>query len=150
MGPVGGRMLAAPSRRCNCGRNLWRPFAASPNLSRSRQEGAMFKHILLPTDGSDLSRKAVLYGVQLAKACGSKVTGLTLAEPYRVGSMDAVLISVGRDEYEQESRRISELALERVRMAAEAAGGSCDTIRGNHHQPHPASTVAAPAHGTGL
>ncbi len=96
----------------------------------------MFKHILLPTDGSDLSRKAVLYGVQLAKACGSKVTGLTLAEPYRVGSMDAVLISVGRDEYEQESRRISELALERVRMAAEAAGVSCDTIREIHDQPY--------------
>lgn len=27
----------------------------------------MFKHILIPTDGSDLSRKAILYGVQLAK-----------------------------------------------------------------------------------
>ena len=35
----------------------------------------MFKHILIPTDGSDLSRKAVLYGVQLAKASGAKVTG---------------------------------------------------------------------------
>ena len=29
--------------------------------------GSMFKHILIPTDGSDLSRKAILYGVQLAK-----------------------------------------------------------------------------------
>src|SRR5260370_41815126 len=102
----------------------------------------MFKHILLPTDGSDLSRKAVLYGVQLAKACGSKVTGLTLAEPYRVGSMDAVLISVGRDEYEQESRRISELALERVRMAAEAAGGGFDRKPGSHSQA-PRPTTAA-------
>ena len=27
----------------------------------------MFHHILIPTDGTDLSRKAVLYGVQLAK-----------------------------------------------------------------------------------
>ena len=110
----------------------------------------MFKHILLPTDGSDLSRKAVLYGVQLAKACGSKVTGLTLAEPYRVGSMDAVLISVGRDEYEQESRRISELALERVRMAAEAAGVSCDTIREIHDQPYRAIIDAAHAKGCDL
>jgi nucleotide-binding universal stress UspA family protein len=46
----------------------------------------MFKHILIPTDGSDLSRKAVLYGVQLAKECKSKVTALTLAEPYHVAS----------------------------------------------------------------
>ena len=68
----------------------------------------MFKHILIPTDGSDLSRKAVLYGVQLAKESGAKVTALTIAEPYRVASMDAVLVSVGEDEYEEESRRISE------------------------------------------
>ena len=32
----------------------------------------MFKHILIPTDGSDLSRKAVLYGVQLAKTAKRK------------------------------------------------------------------------------
>jgi nucleotide-binding universal stress UspA family protein len=59
----------------------------------------MFKHILIPTDGSDLSRKAVLYGVRLAKEAGAKVTALTIAEPYRVASMDAVLISIGEDEY---------------------------------------------------
>ena len=40
----------------------------------------MFKHILIPTDGSDLSRKAVLYGVQLAKETGAKVTALTVTD----------------------------------------------------------------------
>jgi nucleotide-binding universal stress UspA family protein len=68
----------------------------------------MFKHILIPTDGSDLSRKAVLYGVELAKAVGAKVTALTLTEPYHVASMDAVLVSIGEDEYDAESRRISD------------------------------------------
>ena len=48
----------------------------------------MFKHILIPTDGSDLSRKAVLYGVRLAKESGAKVTALTVAEPYPVAAMD--------------------------------------------------------------
>src|SRR6202008_5007616 len=57
----------------------WRNALA---LRHTIEEGAMFKHILIPTDGSDLSRKAVLYGVQLAKECRSKVTALTLAEPY--------------------------------------------------------------------
>jgi hypothetical protein len=46
----------------------------------------------------------------LAKECKSKVTALTLAEPYHVASMDAVLVSVGEDEYEEESRRISDQA----------------------------------------
>jgi nucleotide-binding universal stress UspA family protein len=32
----------------------------------------MFKHILLPTDGSDLSRKAILNGLQLARNAGPR------------------------------------------------------------------------------
>lgn len=38
----------------------------------------MFKHILLPTDGSELSRKAAASGIQLAKALGARVTGLSV------------------------------------------------------------------------
>ena len=110
----------------------------------------MFQHILIPTDGSDLSRKAVLYGVQLAKECGSRVTALTLTEPYRVASMDAVLVSIGEDEYEEESRRVSERALEQVRMAAAATGVSCDTIREVHDQPYRAIIDAAHAKGCDL
>jgi nucleotide-binding universal stress UspA family protein len=110
----------------------------------------MFKHLLIPTDGSDLSRKAVLYGVQLAKETGAKVTALTLAEPYHVASMDAVLVSVGEDEYEEGSRRIAEQALEQVRIAADAAGVPCDTIREVHDQPYRAIIDAAHAKGCDL
>ena len=110
----------------------------------------MFKHILIPTDGSDLSRKAVLYGVQLAEECGARVTALTLSEPYRVASMDVVLVSVGEDEYEEESRRIADHALAQVRVAADAAGVSCDTIREVHDQPYRAIIDAAHAKGCDL
>jgi len=37
----------------------------------------MFKNILIPTDGSALSRKSVKAGVALAKAIGARVTWLT-------------------------------------------------------------------------
>ncbi len=107
----------------------------------------MFQHILIPTDGSDLSRKAVLYGVQLAKESGAKVTALTLTEPYRVASMDAVLVSVGEDEYEEELRRVSEQALEHVKTAAAAAGVPCDTVREVHDQPYRAIIDVAHAQG---
>ena len=110
----------------------------------------MFKHLLIPTDGSDLSRKAVLYGVQLAKECGAKVTALTLAEPYRVASMEAVLVSVGEDDYEEESRRVADQALEQVRVAAEAAGVPCETLREVHDQPYRAIIDAAHAKGCDL
>jgi nucleotide-binding universal stress UspA family protein len=36
----------------------------------------MFKHILLPTDGSELSATAIKQGVRFAKSIGAKVTGL--------------------------------------------------------------------------
>ena len=39
----------------------------------------MYKHILIPTDGSDLSRAAALSAVKLAQALGAKVTAFFAA-----------------------------------------------------------------------
>ncbi len=105
----------------------------------------MFKHILIPTDGSDLSRKAVLYGVRLAKESGAKVTALTVAAPYPVAAMDAVLVPVAEDEYDEQSRALGEKALQQVTMAADAAGVPCETIREVHDQPYRAIIDAAHA-----
>jgi nucleotide-binding universal stress UspA family protein len=41
----------------------------------------MFKNILIPTDGSALSQKAVVRGIALAKSLGAKVTGFFAAPP---------------------------------------------------------------------
>ena len=110
----------------------------------------MFKHILIPTDGSDLSRKAILYGVQLAKEFGAKVTGLTVTEPYQAAGMDAVFVPVDLGDYEEQSRVLSEKAIEQVKMAAQAAGVSCETIREVHDQPYRAIIDAALALGCDL
>ena len=96
----------------------------------------MFKHILIPTDGSDLSRKAVIYGVQLAKSLGARVTAITLTEPYHVASMDAVLVAETVEEHDERVARIADRALEQVRMAAEAAGVAAETVRESHDQPY--------------
>jgi nucleotide-binding universal stress UspA family protein len=110
----------------------------------------MFKHILIPTDGSDLSRKAILYGAQLAKESGAKVTGLTVTEPYQAAGMDAVFVPVDLGDYEEQSRVLSEKAIEQVKMAAQAAGVSCETIREVHDQPYRAIIDAALALGCDL
>jgi nucleotide-binding universal stress UspA family protein len=39
----------------------------------------MYKHILIPTDGSALSTRAVAQGIGLAKLTGARVTGLFVA-----------------------------------------------------------------------
>ena len=44
----------------------------------------MFKHILIPTDGSELTGKAIQSGVALAKSVGAKVTGITITVPSQV------------------------------------------------------------------
>jgi nucleotide-binding universal stress UspA family protein len=110
----------------------------------------MFKHILLPTDGSDLSRKAVLYGVQLAKESKAKVTSITVTGPYLAASMNAVLIPVDEEDYEEQARQLSERAMEQVKMAADAAGVSCETIREIHDQPYRAIIDAAHERGCDL
>lgn len=42
----------------------------------------MYKHILISTDGSDLAQKGVAHGLALAKAIGSKVSVVTVSQPY--------------------------------------------------------------------
>ncbi len=44
----------------------------------------MFKHILIPTDGSPVSAKAVKAGIAFAKLSGAKVTGYYAVEPVPV------------------------------------------------------------------
>jgi nucleotide-binding universal stress UspA family protein len=41
----------------------------------------MFKHILIPTDGSPVAARAVRAGVDFAKQAGAKVTGYYAVEP---------------------------------------------------------------------
>lgn len=42
----------------------------------------MYRHILVATDGSRLSRKAIVAAVRLAKAVGARVTGAFVIAPY--------------------------------------------------------------------
>ncbi len=96
----------------------------------------MFKHILIPTDGSDLSRKAVLYGVQLAKSAGGRVTAITVMEPYRVAAMEIALAAESIDEHEARVAQQADRALEQVKMAAEAASVPVETMRDTNDQPY--------------
>ena len=42
----------------------------------------MYRHILVPTDGSKLSAKAIRTAARLAKLCGAKLTGLYVIPSY--------------------------------------------------------------------
>lgn len=48
----------------------------------------MYKHILVPTDGSSRSERATQAAVELAKALGARVTGLYVTDPTYVRELD--------------------------------------------------------------
>ncbi|HUL55479.1 MAG TPA: universal stress protein [Usitatibacter sp.] len=78
----------------------------------------MYKHILVPTDGSKLSLKAVKEAAALARACKAKVTALYVIEPYlpRIADESLIPASLARDqaEYKKNSEKIASDALAKV------------------------------------
>jgi nucleotide-binding universal stress UspA family protein len=84
----------------------------------------MFKHILVPTDGSELSGKAVKAAVELAAAVGAKVTGF-FAAPAATPVIYDDLLPVGYvtpDQHEALIKAASRKNLAVIEEAARAAG----------------------------
>jgi nucleotide-binding universal stress UspA family protein len=81
----------------------------------------MYRHILLPTDGSPLSRKAIKAGVAFAGKIGARVTGFYSPEQYEVLAYGEYFPPdvITRAEWDRHSKRTAEKILAYV--AAEAA-----------------------------
>ena len=110
----------------------------------------MHKHILLPTDGSELSEQAVNYGVALAKAVNAKVTGVTVSTSFHIIALEPHMVT---DTLESYTARISNVAaqrLDRVKDAARAAGVECDVVHAQHEHPYQAIIDTAVRRGCDL
>lgn len=110
----------------------------------------MFKHILIPTDGSVLATEAVEKGIALARAAGARVTFLMVVEPFHVLSVDSVQLESTRSEYEKHAVGIARETLAAAAAKAEAAGVAAATIDGQDDQPFRAIVEAADARGCDL
>ena len=87
----------------------------------------MYKHILLPTDGSALAREAIKAGVKLAKTVGARVTGFYAAPPATPIEYKGML-PVGYSDPSAREKMIERTAaqyLEAIEKAAQAAGVRC-------------------------
>lgn len=90
----------------------------------------MYRHILIPTDGSRLSKKAIVHGVALAQALGAKVTGVFAAPPALPMAYDD-FIPVGYPDPDAQARNLERRArrhLGVVEAAAARAGVTCRTV----------------------
>ena len=72
----------------------------------------MYRHILIPTDGSELAERAVTHGLSLAKFVGAKVTVIIAAEAFA--------------KYTEQIKKHNASVLDRVANAAKQAGVPCD------------------------
>jgi nucleotide-binding universal stress UspA family protein len=89
----------------------------------------MFKKILVPTDGSPLSEKSIYAAVEFARANGSEIIAVSVAEPY-VYSMFAEGSGVIPVESKAHDERVQELAqkhVEKVAKLAQARNVACKT-----------------------
>lgn len=110
----------------------------------------MFKHILIPTDGSELSERAVLAGVSFAKEVGAQVTGITALPEFRTFTFDSDMIEMTEDEYLAASERRGAKFLATLTDAARAAGVACNSLLARSDRPHEAIIQAARERGCDL
>jgi len=92
----------------------------------------MYRHILIPTDGSKLAHKAVAHGLSLAKAIGAKVTALTVEASFNVYDVppsSANLMSDAFEEYAKHARAHGTSVLNGIADNAKAAGVPCETVQ---------------------
>ena len=110
----------------------------------------MFKHILLPTDGSALSKMAVQQGVALAKALGARVTGLHVSPEFHVVTYRAEMLEDTENQYMQDSQRYAAEVLAEVQREAQASGVACETVVVVSDHPHEAIIRTAAERGCDL
>jgi nucleotide-binding universal stress UspA family protein len=84
----------------------------------------MFKRILVPTDGSDITTKAVNTAIGLARAGGGQLMTISVKEPFPYSAISEMQPVPPQEFYDAQER----IAAERVKAvvaAAQAAGMTC-------------------------
>jgi nucleotide-binding universal stress UspA family protein len=98
----------------------------------------MYRHILIPTDGSELSKKAIEHGVALAKQLGAQVTAVTVSTPFHIFAVEPAAVTDSAESYAKRIAATSAKYLSVVKDAAAASGVTCDTIQVEHEHPYQA------------
>ena len=91
----------------------------------------MYKHILVPTDGSKLSMHAIRAACALAQTVGAKITGVYVIPPYTPPIYAEGMIYVadlGPKRHKEVMAKAAKKALEAVSLEARRAGVACATV----------------------
>lgn len=86
----------------------------------------MFKHILLPTDGSEVSLHGVKLGLELARSCGASVYALHVIPPFHTFTYVTEMLAATEATYMAGAVERAERYLTEVRDLAQKAGIPCE------------------------
>ena len=95
----------------------------------------MYRHILIPTDGSALSEMAIEHGMALAASTKAKVTVLTVSAPFNaVTAVPGITESAA--EYKERAALLAATYLAVAHGAATAAKVPCEGLHVEHDHPY--------------
>jgi nucleotide-binding universal stress UspA family protein len=84
------------------------------------QEMTMYKRILVPTDGSEITRKAVANAASLAKAFGARLYAISIKEPFPYSAISEMQPTPPQEFYDAQERIASNRLAEVAKFAQEA------------------------------
>ena len=103
----------------------------------------MFQHLLVPTDGSVLSRGTALQAVRFAKSIDAKITAFHAMPELRLLANHPGLTPETRNSFVEQARSHADELLAFVKQAAQAEGVACQTVMVSSDHPHEAILRAA-------
>jgi nucleotide-binding universal stress UspA family protein len=105
----------------------------------------MYKHILIPTDGSKLANEAAEAAVHLAAKLGARVTGFFAAPPATPIVFKGLLPAgyAPPEEHEKTIRKAAQAYIGVIEKAAKAAGVACEVLSVTSDYPADAILAAA-------
>ena len=109
----------------------------------------MYRNILVPTDGSDITAKAVQTAITLAKSLGAKLTTISVKEPFPYSAISEMQ-PVPPQEFYDAQERIAAARVQAVVKEAGTAGLDCSAFTVEALHPWEAVVDHAKAQGCDL
>jgi nucleotide-binding universal stress UspA family protein len=106
----------------------------------------MYKRILLPTDGSDASRRAIAAGVAFAKELGAEVVGITVTPEFHTLTYKSDVLEDTPEEFARHSEKQARQFLDEIASVARDAGVGCSAEHAVSDSPYEAIIAAAAEH----
>lgn len=106
----------------------------------------MFKKILVPSDGSAQSENALIGAIHIARACGAKILGLSVAQPYLHSPLELADAATDSVAFIEKALAEAKQNLLKIEEAARAAGVECETMVAESFDPSAEIVAAAKQH----